>query len=297
MTRALLVHMNYSRLTLAHFLPLLLIACGTSHGMDPSPDSGPSIDGGPLVDAHVSDSAMPYDGAPIDASPVYDAMWAPDSGVHTCRADEVSAEPCPDTFCDAPDLWYWNGHECFPVSCGACVGEGCDHRGFSDEESCLSSRSFCPALECESTGGTWRFWGVDDCRFQCGVPDPAADCFMGAPTCDCGAYQTFQEGLGCVEDGECRTDLLPMPPPEIMCETTGGEWGSFCAPARCGVPSLAECLADACNCPWPQLFEPERGCYEAEVCFRGEGGCDERSICPAGTACQASVCEPVLCSF
>ena len=138
----------------------------------------------------------------------------------------------------------------------------------------------------------WRFWGECDCGFQCGVNGFCNAC--EGPSCDCGRFANFVPGEGCVEESSCTPPPFVEPPEEI-CERTGGEWGRFCTPSRCGVSPAIECDAFACDCPGPREWDDVRGCIETDYCYRGAGRCDSPGVlCPLGTECgRGGFCSPV----
>ncbi|MFT5359477.1 MAG: hypothetical protein ACI9KE_006720 [Polyangiales bacterium] len=244
-----------------------------------------------------ADAAVP-DAIRFDSVSFPDVTFAPDAGESLdagfpgeCTADDANAVDCPTFICDQPARWHWNGHSCFPVECGACEGADCDSGPFEREE-CEAAHRTCSSTLCRESEGTWRFWGIGDCGFDCGLPS-GDDCAAG-PTCDCGAFATFVEGRGCVEMESCIGPPIFISPEEY-CEMSGGEWGGFCAHSHCGQRSPLACAQPACDCPWPQVFDEGRGCVDGEACFRGDGGCNERSICGQGMACIDGACEFTAC--
>ena len=89
---------------------------------------------------------------------------------------------------------------------------------------------------CVDTGGQWDPLACGDAK--CGIPNP---CEAIIPGCNCGPTESFQSGVGCVEDPsegvsvECMTD--------DDCEECG-----VCGGGTCYYPGLAECASDD-DCP------------------------------------------------
>lgn len=244
---------------------LLLASCADSHGR--LGDAGRMNDGGPLeVDAAIRDAGM------LDAGPR-----------STCDADDAQAQICPAAVCDGLPRWYWNGDDCFSVDCGACIGADCA-RGVSSEAECLAAHASCVSALCRATGGEWRFWAEDCGHFVCGYAPPE-DCEVGAPSCDCGAFRSFDPTRGCFDDTTC-----PVPEPvtrEALCTSTRGTWGGFCCDSVCGAGCPEPCAQPACDCGPGRIFEDARGCIESVRCHepRREESCEGEARCEEGTIC------------
>ena len=275
--------------TLAHCGTLLLLAsgCFRSSGVDAPPDSGAfdslSIDA-IVTDVNAADVSSP------------DSFFISDSWAPTCEAQDARSGACAGDTCNTlgpPPRVYWNGHSCEPLGCGpdgneSCEGSDCDAT-FATLEECQAAHIYCPSAQCRAGGGVWRFWGECDCGFACGVNGDCRAC--EGPSCDCGPYANFVPGEGCVPDDSCSPDPEVIPPGE-KCALTGGEWGWFCTPSVCGVPSPIECDALACNCPPTMEWDDVRGCIETDACYRGAGFCNDATLCPLGTECSGGRCIP-----
>jgi len=211
---------------------------------------------------------------------------------------------CPAVACDGPPTWYWNGDACAPVECGTCEGTECAS-GFGSLDLCTSAHAGCDASLCRATGGTWKWW-VEQCGHDICGAIPFADCEVGMPACNCGAYGTFQPGTGCVTDPSCPT---PEPgTPEELCRWTGGTWGPFCCHSECGERCPDACVAPACDCGPRRVFdEGSGGCIEHARCWERRLGqrCDDTTRCEPGTLCcdycggpgclGTPTCRPVVC--
>ncbi len=246
---------------------LALAGCSGSHGR--SEDAG----------ARGADATAPDAGtAELDAALVHDG-----GRPGPCAADDARAEICPAATCDGPPSWHWNGDDCFPIECGACVGADCA-RGRTSEAQCLAEHASCEPARCRATGGEWRWWAEDCGHFACGYAPPEI-CEVGTPSCDCGAFRSFDPERGCFDDATC-----PIPEPvtrEALCVATGGAWEGICCDTVCGVPCAAACLAPACDCGPARVFEEARGCVESARCYEPQHGeiCEGEARCAPGTIC------------
>jgi len=255
-------------------LTIAVVGCGRTPGpVPPRPTDG-------AVDGSLDASA---DGA-SDASADADTGLGPDGGSGTCDPDAVAVTICPDAVCDGLPRWFWSGDRCFPIECGACTGAGCGG-GSGSEAECASAHATCEASLCRGTGGTYRWWAEDCGHWQCGRPIPA-DCLVGGPSCDCGAFRSFDLATGCFDDDSCP---VPEPvPDDELCRASGGSWETICCHTDCGEVCAEPCVNPACNCGPGKVFEAgARGCVEASRCFERQPGqtCGEPARCEAGTIC------------
>ena len=130
---------------------------------------------------------------------------------------------CGDYFCGQPPL-------CYALIPGCDCGEGMNFGEdgcFKDPEACegisvCSSDAECEECEtclvgkclpssepeclglndkklCVDTGGQWDPFACGDAK--CGIPNP---CEAIIPGCNCGPTESFQSGVGCVEDPSCE---------------------------------------------------------------------------------------------
>lgn len=222
-----------------------------------------------------------------------DAFFVLDAGfAGTCEADDARRELCPDAFCRAAPRWYWNGDDCFPIECGACVGADCDVRGAGSEAECLAAHASCESVQCRATGGEWHWWGEECGHFVCGRA-PARDCLVGGPFCDCGPWRSFGPS-GCFDD------MCPTEEPvtrETLCTNAGGTWSGICCDTVCGEYCPLACAEMACDCGPGRVFDEARGCVESVRCYERAAGesCDGQTRCEAGTIC-CDGCEGPGCT-
>lgn len=221
----------------------------------------------------------------------------------TCdEADAVGVIQCPDVECESGPSWYWNGHSCFPIACGACAGPDCAS-GARTREACEATHSPCEAAICRETGGDWLWWVTECTHYRCGYPGPG-DCERGRPVCDCGPSRSFVPRRGCVDDPSC-----PIPVPvarEELCRESRGSWDAVCCDSDCGIPCAARCGAMACDCGVGRIFDEVRGCVESSRCRVHRLGetCDRPGRCEIGTICcehcpdgcsGSPTCVPPMC--
>ena len=248
-------------------LALLLSGCNEAHGREDDGGGG-GADAGPLRDAGRADAGGTRDaGAP-----------------RPCDAEDAAAALCPETECDGPPTWHWNGDDCVPISCGTCVGADCA-RASSSADACWAAHAQCAPARCRTTGGEWRFWGPACGHFVCGA-EPPAICEAPVPVCDCGPRRRFDEAAGCVAEPSCPVGP-PAREPEAACLATGGTWGDFCCHSECGERCLEDCVTPACDCGSGRVFESD-GCVARARCFEGrrEGEiCDGDARCMPGLIC------------
>lgn len=270
---------------MAHTLSLLALGvaaagCADSHTSDLDDAGSVPADGAPVLDA-----------ARLDAGSVHPDAAVPPPGA--CDAQDARAEVCPDILCDGPGTWHWRGDACFWIDCGACQGEDCDESWGSESE-CEAAHATCEATLCADTGGRWLWW-VEECEHHVCAVAPPATCLVGRPVCDCGLFERFEPGVGCVPDDTC-----PIPEPvtrEELCTGTGGTWGPYCCDAVCGVRCDLECAALACDCGPGRVMDEARGCIDGARCHErllGES-CDHASRCESGTIC-CDACGGAGCS-
>lgn len=241
---------------------LALAGCSDSHGRGREDSGVVGPDAGTTIDAST----------PIDAG-----------SRTTCTADDAHAQICPGAVCDGPPSWHWNGDDCFWIECGTCVGADCAG-GASSEAQCLTAHASCESALCRATEGEWRWWAEDCGHFVCGYA-PLAVCEVGAPSCDCGAFRSFDPERGCVDDTTCP---IPEPiPRQELCTSTGGSWENICCDSVCGMACPEACVAPACNCGPGRIFEDARGCIDAARCHEPERGesCEGEARCTEGTIC------------
>ena len=272
--------MRFTRLALAHLVTLAaLTGCADSHGRMPLSDGGgAAADGGPAP--RDSGTSARDAAAPIDAGPR-----------GSCEPEDARERSCPDSLCDAPPTWHWNGDSCVPIECGKCEGADCAGAPRSRAE-CEAAHAACEPVLCERTGGEWLWWAEECGHYECGVPPPV-ECLIGQPVCRCGFHQRFDPELGCV-DMVCPS--IEAVAPEDLCRGTGGEWGAFCCNSVCGERCALACAAMACHCPGPtEVFDSVRGCVPGHECYERELGqtCYPGTRCAPGTICCG--CEGPTC--
>ena len=135
---------------------------------------------------------------PTDDDPSVDSGPAPDLG-SSCD-DECLCEGTAGT---------WDEGSCGHYSCGMpplcdAIIPGCNcgtgrnfvpGTGCADDAACTCADDECL---CENTGGTWDDGACG--HYVCGDPN---DCRALIPGCDCGAGETFADGVGCAVDPGC----------------------------------------------------------------------------------------------
>jgi hypothetical protein len=243
-----------------------------------------------LTDAGVDGAIPPVDAAGLDV-PVRDAAPLPLG----CAPDDAREIVCPESGCDGPPSFAWDGTRCVPIACGACEGADCASIETS-LDACRAAHATCDAELCRATDGDWQFWAEECGHHVCGVPPPQT-CEVGTPVCDCGATRTFVPGVGCAPDDCPAVDPLP---PEMLCGRTGGAWtDGICCSTTCGVFCELDCAAPGCVCGAFEVFDLVRGCVPATECFvrsEGETCTNERSRCDDGLiccqTCGGAGCEP-----
>ncbi len=154
--------------------------------------------------------------------------------------------------------------------------------GSTTDDGSLDDTGFGDPAACENSGGTWHF---DTCgHWTCGQQAPAV-CDPPEPGCECGPTQSFESGVGCVEDPVCTgTD------PESLCEQSGGDWdATACGHYACGLPNECQAAIPGCNCGGFMNFAEGEGCVSDAACG---GGIDIGEVCdPEAPNCvSGAVC-------
>ena len=151
-----------------------------------------------------SESSTPTDGGPTaDSGPAPDSGSTPDSG----SAPDLGGDCDDECLCGAT-TGTWDEGSCGHYSCGMpplcdAIIPGCNcgaGRTFVAGTGCASDDGCTCDDEClcASTGGTWDDGACG--HYVCGVPN---DCRALIPGCDCGASETFADGVGCAVDPDC----------------------------------------------------------------------------------------------
>ncbi|MFO0714266.1 MAG: hypothetical protein U0353_30765 [Sandaracinus sp.] len=272
-------------------VPALLLAVG----LVGCPDTHDTMDAGHAdvgTDAFVTnaDCACGQD-APFGL----DAWALPAS----CNPQVAEIDVCA-AVCDDVDGAFWDGTRCIATSCN-CTGSDCGT--YATVEACQAAHAHCDAALCLATGGRYfsrpQFCG----HFECGFP-PAVACDEPLPACDCGLYNIFVDGVGCMPGPLCEL-IAPMEP-QALCESTHGTWHTdMCGSTTCGRVSDTDCIAPGCACGTYEIFDAERGCIQSPECdvrLLGED-CTATQRCGGGSVCcvsggasTAAACEAPMCS-